>query len=268
MSTKRAVPSVPVRSIDPKIRQRRQSIQRSQGLRRLRRLVAALIVVGVAVVVLVALHTPLFSARVIRITGSHPRTPAAAIVAASELGRHPSLIDVDPGAVAARVEALPFIETAAVTRHWPDGVSIHVTERTPAAQMAGPGRSWSVIDADGRTLEAVPAPVPGLRTLAIDTSRGAIQPPAVGASLTPAAGSAVTVVRTLPLAFAGQVTAVTEHADGTLELTLGSGIHVDMGSSVLLHAKYEDVAAIIAHGKLDATSVIDVTIPNSPTVGG
>ena len=34
-----------------------------------------------------------------------------------------------------------------------------------------------------------------------------------------------------------------------------------------LQAKYEDVAAIIAHGSLRGARTLDVTVPESPTVG-
>jgi UDP-N-acetylmuramate dehydrogenase len=40
-----------------------------------------------------------------------------------------------------------FIATAQVERHWPDGVTIAVTERVPTVTvMAGPGAAWSVLD--------------------------------------------------------------------------------------------------------------------------
>ena len=81
------------------------------------------------------------SAQVVTVAGPHPNTATAAIEAAAGLGGHPPLINVDPGPVAARVEQLPYIAAAQVHRHWPDGVQITVTERVPALQMAGPGRS-------------------------------------------------------------------------------------------------------------------------------
>ncbi len=81
------------------------------------------------------------------------------IVAAADLGGHPPLVSVDPGATAARVEALPFVASAGIQREWPDHVVITVKERTPVAQMAGPGPQWSVLDGGGRTLaRARPAP--------------------------------------------------------------------------------------------------------------
>jgi hypothetical protein len=61
---------------------------------------------------------------------------------------------------------------------------------------------------------------------------------------------------------------VTEAANGTVSLGLNSGLTVQLGTPTDLEAKYEDVAAIIAHASLRGAKVIDVTVPQSPTVTG
>jgi cell division protein FtsQ len=255
-------------AIDPRIRQRRLDILRDRGRRRLLWIggtIAVLVLVGVVVGLL---HTPFFSARVVSVSGLHPHTSDAAIVAAAGLEHHPPLISVDPGATAKRVESLPFISSARVHRHWPDGVAISVTERVPRLVMAGPGASWSVLDANGRTLEVVPALPPGLVALAVTTARGAAHPPPVGRTLTPAGSFALVAARTVPPAFSAQVISVTEAANGTVSLVLNSGITVLLGTDTDMQAKYEDVAAVIAHGSLHGATTIDVTVPQSPTVSG
>jgi cell division protein FtsQ len=255
--------------IDPRIRKRRADIQRSQGQRRLRLIVGAGAAGVLAVVVVILLHTGWFSAQAVTVTGAHPHTSDAAIVDASGLGRHPALIDVDPTATARRVEALPFIASARVSRRWPDGVAIEVTERVPVVQMAGPGSSWSLLDGNGRTLEVLSSQQPGLMVFTVHTAGGSGIPPApVGGSLPPAAGPGLTVCRTLPPAFAAQVVSVTVAPDGSISMALNSGITVLVGTTTDLIAKYKDIAAILAHGTLHATSTIDVTVPASPTVSG
>ena len=255
-------------SIDPRIRQRRVAIQRSRGRRRLYWIVGTM-----AVAVLVAggvalLHTPWFSAQVVSVTGSHPHTTTAAIVAAAELEGHPPLISVDPGATAHRVEALPFIASAQVHRHWPDGVTVTVTERVPKVAMAGPGSSWSVLDGDGRTLAVQAARPPGLIVLTVQTSRGPAAPGQVGRGLTRPGWFGLGVCRTLPLAFSAQVVSVAEAPNATVSLGLNSGITVLLGTDSDMGAKYEDVAAVIAHASLHGATTIDVTVPQSPTVTG
>ncbi len=255
-------------AIDPRIRQRRVAIQRSRGRRRLRWITGALAVLVLLIAVVGALHTPLFSARAVSVSGLHPHTSDAAIVAAAGLEHQPPLISVDPGATARRVDALPFIASAHVHRHWPDGVTISVTERVPRLVMAGPGASWSVLDAHGRTLDVEAAPPPGLPALAVVTAGGAVHPARVGGTLTPAGSFGLIVCRTLPPAFSAQVVSVTEAADATVSLRLNSGITVLLGTDTDMEAKYEDVAAIIAHASLHGATTIDVTVPESPTVTG
>jgi cell division protein FtsQ len=253
--------------IDPRIRQRRVDVIRSRGRRRLRRVLAVLGAAALIALTVAALHTPLFSARAISVTGTHPDTGTAAIVAAAGLQRHPPLISLNPGEVAGRVEALPFIASAQVERHWPDGVQIAVTERVPALQMAGPVASWSVLDGGGRTLSVGPGRLPGLVVFIVHTRNGGVPPAVVGRSLPPNASTGLLVCRSLPRAFAAQVVSVTVAPDGTISLALDSGITVLLGRGTDLLAKFEDVAAVLAHGTLHPTSTVDVSVPESPTVG-
>jgi len=253
-------------AIDPRIRQRREQVERSRTQKRLRWLAVAGGVAGLVALGVLLLHTPLFGARVVTVTGDHPYTPTPAIEVAAGVLHHPPLIDVDPGAAAARVESLPFIATARVTRHWPDAVSIAVTERRPVTVMAGPAASWSTLDGNGRTL-TVTSGRPGLPVLAARSVAGPVHPAPVGGTVARAADPGLLVARTLPAAFAGQVVSVTVAADGTVTLALSAGITVLLGTGSELLTKYEDVAAIIAHAPLRGDHTIDVTVPQSPTVG-
>jgi cell division protein FtsQ len=254
--------------IDPRIRQRRVAIQRNQGRKRLLWLGGATGLVVLVVLVVALAHTPWFGAQAITVTGTHPRTSEAAIVDAAGLEHHPPLISLNTAAVARRVESLPFIATAHVAKHWPDGVEIAVTEREPAVQMAGPGASWSLLDGHGRTLQEVPGRVPGLVVYIVHTADSGVPPAPVGRSLPASADPGLLVGRTLPPAFVAQVVSVTVAADGSISLALDSGVTVLFGSDADRTAKYQDVAAILANGTLHPTSVIDVTVPESPTVSG
>jgi cell division protein FtsQ len=253
--------------IDPRIRQRWVAIRRSEGRRRLVWVAALAVVLVVAGGGWTLLHSRWFSAQAVTVQGVHPHTPDAVIEAAAGLNRHPALVSVDPGAMARRVEALPFIARASVRRHWPDGVTVTVTERIPALAMAGPKASWSVLDGAGRTLAVTTTAPAGLVTVVVHTRTGVLAPPPVGHALPSTATMVLTVGRTLPRAFSAQVTSLAVAPDGTLSLTLNSGITVLLGTDADLAAKYEDVAAIIAHGSLQGAKVIDVSVPQSPTVG-
>ena len=71
---------------------------------------------------------------------------------------------------------------------------------------------------------------------------------------------------TLPASFAAQVTGVTVEPAGWVQLAMTSPIVVDLGSVAQLSAKYEDVSSILAGATLHEGDVIDVSVPDAPTV--
>jgi cell division protein FtsQ len=252
--------------IDPRIRQRRVAVARHQGRRRLRIVVAVVIVIVLVAAGFGLLHTGFFSAKKVAVTGSHPHTPTATILAAARLTGHPPLIGVNSGAVSARVERLPWIATARVSRDWPDHITIAVTERVAVASFAGPGTSWSELDRTGRTVQVDAARVPTLVDVAVRDAKGGVPPAPLGSTANSAALPALAVAATLPPAFSAQVTQVVGNADGTVDLALNSGLTVLLGTDKDLHAKYLAVASIIAGAPLQGAKTIDVTVPQSPIV--
>ena len=105
------------------------------------------------------LHSPLFSARSISVTGDVHES-AAQVVAAAGLANHPPLLDVNGGAAAAAIERLPWVSSATVHVSWPDGVHIAVTEEIPRLVAGAPGSMWAVVSADGRVLQVAPGARP------------------------------------------------------------------------------------------------------------
>jgi len=332
--------------MDPRIRERRTAVTREAGRRRRRILLVAVAVVVVVVLGWLFLHTKVLAARAITVVGSS-HTSAATIVATAGLDGHPPMIDVNAGAAAARLEQLPWVDTATVTRQWPDGVRIVITERTPVAAVSttattgqvpagqapagqapagqggsgqgqGAGRSattvapagaevttttaaptttttapaaggsttatttqgtqsqstqtqgattqgtagWALVDRAGRVLADTASPPAGLVHLVAPVTPG---PP--GTALR-AGQPGLRVAATLPKAFAGQVAEVDVDAAGQVNLKLTSPLTVDLGTTVQLHLKYEDVAALLAGAHLSDGDVLDVTAPTSPMVTG
>ena len=76
------------------------------------------------------------------------------------------------------------------------------------------------------------------------------------------------VAASLPPAFAQQVVTVSVGPGGRVTLALSTPVTIDLGTAAQLPAKYEDVASILARAKLTAGDVIDVSVPESPTVSG
>ncbi len=253
-------------AIDPRIRQRRQAVQRGAGRRRLRVVIVVVVVAAIIGGGLALLHTSLFSARVVTVTGAHAHTSSADIVNAAGLAHRPLLINLNSGAAEAGIRALPFVRTAQVTRHWPDGVQVTVTERVPVAVVAGASGAWAQVDATGRVLAVQPTRPAGLVQLVVTTPTGPVSPARAGRALPSLADSGLQVCRTLPLAFSAQVVSVNVAPDRTVDLALNSGLTVVMGTASDLTVKYQDVASIIAHASLKGMKTIDVTVPGAPTV--
>jgi cell division septal protein FtsQ len=246
--------------MDPRMVERRQAVVKEQGRRRLRILLIGLGGVTVLVGAWFALHTPLFEARSVTVTGNVHET-AAQVVAQAGLTNEPPLLDVDAGAAAARIEQLPWVHSAAVHVSWPDGVHIAITEETPRFVVSAPGGRWVTLAADGRVLGSGTARPPGLLLLSVPA-----QPGAPGSGLPDKDAPALRVATTLPAAFAAQVTGVTVEPAGWVQLALTTPIVVDIGSAAELTAKYEDVSSILAGATLHTGDVIDVSVPDAPTV--
>jgi len=248
------------RRMDPRISARRTAVLREQGQRRL---IIAGVVLGLVALVVggwFLLHTSLFSARSVTVTGNVHET-AAQVVAQAGLASQPPLLDVNTGAAVARLEQLPWVRTAAVHVSWPDGVHIALTEEVPRLTAATPAGTWDTLSDDGRVLAQTPTRPPGLLLLTVPSAPG--QP---GSVLPAKDASGLAVASTLPTSFAAQVTAVTIEPAGWVQLALTTPIVVNIGAATELPAKYEDVSSILAAATLHNGDVIDVSVPKAPTV--
>ena len=246
--------------IDPRISARRTAVLREQGRRRLILAGVALGAVALLVGGWFLVHTSLFSARSVTVTGNlHEST--AQVVAQAGLAGRPPLLDVNAGAAAARLEQLPWVRTATVHVSWPDGVHIAVTEETARFTASTAAGTWELLSNDGRVLGESATRPPGLLQLSVP------QPPGdPGTVLSTKDSSGLRVASSLPASFVGQVTTVTVEPAGWVQLNLTTPIVVDIGTTAELTAKYEDVSSILAGASLHNGDVIDVSVPDAPTV--
>jgi cell division protein FtsQ len=98
-----------------------------------------------------------FGLRQVSVTG-HRFTPDDAIFDAFDPINVRSQLRFDSVAVRERIERLPWVDTASITRILPDQISVRIVERTPFAVWQRGSREM-LIDANGREL----APADGLR---------------------------------------------------------------------------------------------------------
>jgi cell division protein FtsQ len=246
--------------VHPRVWQRRVAVLREQGRRRLRWIVGGVAVLVAVCVALLVLHTPLLALRHVTVRGAD-HTGTEAVLQAAGLVDHPPLIDVDPKAVATQLEALPWVAHAVVVRHWPDSVTVIVTERVPLGSVARPGGGVALVDALGHVLAWQASAPPGLVLVA------PVTPGLPDTVLDRAASPALHVAAALPATLVGRVVKVTANAEGLVTLDLGGGITAQLGSTTGLGAKLTAVTTVLAGVHVSGPAVIDVTVPDEPTVG-
>jgi cell division protein FtsQ len=94
------------------------------------------------------LGSQLLVVRVVAVSGNHLVSDSQVLAAADVPGGTP-LIRVDPVKVARQVEGIRQVASATVTKNWPDGLSITVSERVPVMAVAMAGGGYDLLDHDG-----------------------------------------------------------------------------------------------------------------------
>jgi len=224
-------------TVDPRFRARRVAVLRAAGRRRLWWIVAVsavLLVVGGA---WFASRTSLLDVDQVRVDGATV-TPAADITAALALGDGTPMIDVDPGVLAERVEALPLVAEATVTRHWPNRIVVEVTERSPVALAMTAPDAWVEVDVDGRVLGPAPeaSPLPRLSGVR-----------AAGELATFLDDDAAAPIRLVELAQGTLDVAGAYWSDGELWLRLHEGPSIRVGTADDLGIKVVAAATLLRH---------------------
>jgi cell division protein FtsQ len=265
-------PSGPVRvPIDPRIRERRIAVRRNEGRRRLRLLVIGGSVVAIGLLGWLATRSPLLDVDTIRVVGSR-HTTAAAVTRATGVHHGDAMLDIDDGAVAARVRALPWVDTATVRREWPGTVTVEVTERRAVAAARGPSRSatqetWLLVDADGRLLARQSHAQEGLPAI-----EGGPFGDTPGATIDAAGKGALAVARAIGPDRVPQIPVVAVVDGDQLELRLAgdkpgvSGGVVRFGPPDQIREKLLAVFTVLDHVDLRDLAVLDVRVPSAPVI--
>ena len=249
--------------VDDRLSSRRKAVARSK---RRKWWIGLAALAGAAVLAVAAwalLHTGLFSIRNLTVEGELPGQEAK-VLTASGITKGVPLITIDATAAATSIEAVPWVDKADVAPHWPTSVRITVSIRHPVGTIDA-GRRTALIDATGRVIGR-PVAVPTYDPAPVVLSIEGVRPGKPGSWLPSAASPAVKVASKLPMAFRGQVARVIGHKDGTVSLEMTAPVRVDLGTSDKLHAKFKDVAAIIAGTALHAGDVVDVSVPQASTI--
>jgi cell division protein FtsQ len=212
-------------------------------------LLALLAVIVIGACTWVLLGTSVLGVRQVRVTGTS-LVPESEVLAAAGVAPGTPLARVDTGAVAARVDALPPVASAEVSRSWPGTLVIAVTERVAVATVAGPA-GFGVLDAGGFVFRTVPQRPAGVPLLEVSTP---------GPS-DPNTRAALRVLAALTPQLREQLTSVSAATPSQVRLALAGGRVVIWGDT-----EQSDLKARVATTLLGRPGkTIDVSAPDVAT---
>ena len=216
-------------------------------------LMAAAIVAGA---IWALLGSSLLVVRSVEVTGIH-LVPRSEVLQAADIKPGTPLARINTTAVARRVERITQVQTARVSRHWPDAVVITIQERTPALAVAS-GGGYALIDKFGVVVRRVARRPAGMVLLASS--------PSALASLrgSPAVMAAVTVLQQLPDRIRALVRAVAGRSAATVTLDLRGGITVLWGGTDRPEPKAAELAILLR----TRATYYDLSDPGSAVTGG
>jgi cell division protein FtsQ len=210
---------------------------------------AFFVLAGLGIIVGVAwalLGSKLLVVRSVVVSGTH-LVSRSEVLAAAHVPLGTPLIRVNTAAVTRRVDAIRQVESAQVSREWPDRLVITVHERTPTVAVLAPG-GYYLVDRYGvvvRWAAARPAVPLYLTQLPVSSLRG-----------DPALAAASAVLAELPAWLSRSVAGVAVPGQDGLTLHLRDGVTIVWGGadrpgvkarelSILMreHARYYDVSA-------------------------
>ena len=255
--------SVPAVAVDPRMRSRRISVLRGAGRRRLRRTMLVLGVLALGVVAVAATRSPLLDVDQVTVAGT-THTSQQAVLQAAGIDHGDALVGVDLGAAAHRVEELPWVDRAKVTRDWPSTVHIRVTERTVAAIVQVSEEKAALVDARGRVLSIEPwapgnEPGGGDAPLVLTGIEGRV---AEGEQLSGEARDALELATALRDRLPGVVASVSTDLDATLV----EGGSIRFGSTSQLEAKVTAAQTVLSDVDMTCLETLDVRVPGSPAL--
>ncbi len=159
-----------------------------------------------------------------------------------------SLAFTDPTPIAERVAELPEMQTVTVSRLWPNGIQIEVTERTALFAIRSPVGDYWLVDDAGIAYHTVlhkPAALIPVHTATLDI---------------PVLRDTGLVVSALPDQLRRRVTAVHVRSGDNIVLSLSGGAQVVWGS-----ARDSELKGQVAEALLKVKAkVYDVSAPTNP----
>jgi cell division protein FtsQ len=184
----------------------------------------------------------------VNIVGVHNLTPSQVSLAA-QIPLGVPLARQNLELITARATSLRAIESATVTRNWPNTMTVRVVERRPVLAVRE-ADGYVIVDKFGVAFQTQPTPPPNV--VLTDLSPGNA----------PLLSEVATVAAALPDKLRGKAGLITANSRDSIALILGSGRKVIWGSSADSELKAEVVTALLKR----KPQSIDVSSPHNPAV--
>ncbi|HET7352034.1 MAG TPA: FtsQ-type POTRA domain-containing protein [Marmoricola sp.] len=234
---------------EPTVRIARKDFRRRRFAGRRRRiLLVLLLVTAVSAATWLVFFSPYVTAQEVRISGND-RVGRPRIERAARVPTGTPLARVDLASVTARVESIPAVRQARVSRSWPHAVHIAVEERVPVA-VVDRGAGLQALDRSGVLFGRYQSRPEGLALVRVDED-------AHGDALVEAGR----VLHSLPQSVARRVETVQVSSVDQIRFGLRGGKRVVWGSAEDSEEKSQVVEALLERPGTE----IDVSVPGRPT---
>ncbi len=235
---------------------------RSRGRRRRRLLAAALVGVAIAAGYMFWFRdSGLVAVDNVKVEGIPAGSPDAAALeqALDRAAREMTTLHVQPQLLERAASGFPLVRSVSAEPHFPDGLSIRVVERRPAA-LIGRGADAAVVADDGTIMRSLSADQLDLPGLPLDESPKRSR--LVGTALEQAL-----VLGAAPKALQPYLDR-SYYGESGVDVVLRGGIELRFGGSIRAGEKWRSAAAVLSDPSLTLLDYVDLASPNRPAVGG
>jgi cell division protein FtsQ len=239
---------------DPETRSRRRFARR-QWLRRWlvwRYVIASVLLVALtATAIWLVFVSSVLTVKHVEVEGAS-QLSTEKVLAAADVPSGAHLAELDLGAIRTRVAGLAAVKHVDVSRDWPDGVLIRITERHEVA-VVDIGGSYQAMDSDGILFKSYARPPAALPRVVAGARIGS-----------DALAEAARVLGSLPSGLASRVDHVGVSGIDQVTLSMRSGATVIWGSDAQSAIKAEVLQRLLAH----PARTYDVSVPGQPVTTG
>jgi len=236
---------------------RRRAVRRARAVRIRRVVVAGVTLASLLYGGWALAHSRLFALDGIEVTGAQHVTRDQ-LLEAGRIRLGMNMLSIDPGTIARRLESLPIVDTAHVTRLYPSKLRITIAERIPAAALAVGDSEW-LLDARGVAIAAVETAPRGLPVLRY----GHPTPVVLGSPVDGSVQAGLVVWAAVPAQLRARVASVDVTDDADIMLWLGS-VRVELGDQSALADKFGALGAILSDSRGRTLTDINLTSPTRP----